>query len=594
MASKQILTYSLRLPEAAQGDALRLLDASRDVVNQTLALLWPRLDEFIERPYPQAWKHVTDLMDSPALHGNRQWRCEAETAGRILRAQAERQRLFILISPLIGEGVIVPATEKRPARKDRAALMQQIRTLVQLEDAPLMELLNVAEQVCNVYLKTGTFPTRYEELQPLPVLKTGVLTYAGDDGMHAGQAYRLRLDLDMATLTYRMRGPDFAGSWGWPETEIILSLPAPLVDLLRTSSPLAPTLREVAEPGQARYAVLDVIVEVPTKPAPAWEQQDRVLGWDWGVRSLLTTAVVTITGEQQGRPFFLNTGGFDGQQARLRRQMDQLKRRQTQVQARIEQQGNHAHWELWDAKHATYTQEIARCWRKYARRHRELAHLAANILIFLAQIYDCVLICGEQLSSLRAMNRGEKVRGRWRNWRTNTTIRREIQRMLAYKAHRWGMRVRLEHPRDTSHTCPRCHQPAETYRSSHLTKETEAVAWGKWLMCANPLCCWNGARDYAAALNLARLGVAFLQHIQATKQYRAFTMTSAEVKPCRYTPQGAPLRLPAHGVTAAPSWGTRLAYAGWTDSVHLRTAQPLPLLALLSSATIRKQVCESA
>ncbi len=594
MATQQVLTYSLRLPEAAQADALRLLDASRAVVNQTLLALWSRLDEFTERPSPQAWKHVTDCIDSPAPHGNRQWRCEAETAGRILRAQAERKRLFALILPLLSDQLILPATDKKAARKDRRMLMSQVREVTTGEAATVMELVNLAEQACNVYLRTGAFPTTYDALQPVPVLKTGVLTYAADDGMKAGQAYRASLDLDAATLTYRMRGPDASGIWRWPDQAITLPLPTPLVELLRAGVPMALTLREVAGPGQPRYAVLDVLVEVPTKQAPTWEQQDRVLGYDWGVRSLLTTAVVTTSGEQPGRPFFLNTGGFDGQQARLRRQIDRLKTRRAKTLALLDQRPDHAHRSLWEAKRRCYDQETAQCWRKYERRNQELAHLAANILIFLAQIHGCALICGEQLSSLRAMSRGKSVRGRWRHWRNNTTIRSALQRVLAYKCHRWGVRVRQEQPRDTSHTCPRCHHHADTYRSSHVAEEMEPVAWGRWLICHNPLCGWNGARDHAAAINIARLGVAFLKRYHATKTYRTFTMASAEVKPCRYTPQGAPLRLPAHGFTAGPAVGQKLAYAGWTDSVHLRTAHPTALLILLSSAMIRKQVLESA
>jgi hypothetical protein len=42
----QPLTYDIRLPDEAQADALRLLDASRLVVNQGLEILWPYLDEF--------------------------------------------------------------------------------------------------------------------------------------------------------------------------------------------------------------------------------------------------------------------------------------------------------------------------------------------------------------------------------------------------------------------------------------------------------------------------------------------------------------------------------------------------------------------
>lgn len=590
MANKQALTYSLRLPDAAQADALRLLDASRAVVNQAITTLWPRLDEFTERPHPQAGKHVTDLIASPDPHGNRQWRCEAETAGRILRAQAERQRLFLLVQPLLSDALIVPATAKRSARKDRKTLMTQMRALAQGEDATTMELLHVAEQSCHVFLSTGTFPTTYADLQPIPVLKTAILTYSADDGMVAGQAYRISMDLDAATVTYRMRGPDANGTWRWPEEDITLALPDPLVDLLRAGVPMAPTLREVNDPGNPRYAVLDVIVEVPTPTAPTWDGLDRVLGWDWGVRSLVTTAVVTTADTQEGRPFFLNTGGFDGQQARLRQQIDRLKACSTKTLARITDQPDHPHRPIWAEKHAGYEQEIALCWRTYARRNRDLAHLAANILVFLAQIHGCALICGEQLSSLRNTGRGRDAKGRWRRWRNNTTIRSEIQRILAYKCHRFGLRSRQEQPQHTSHTCPRCHEHADTYRSSHVREEIDAVAWGKWLICANPTCAWNGARDYAAAVNIARLGVAFLRRYQATKEYARFTMASLEVHPCRYTPQGAPLRLPAHGSHAVPAMGKKLAYQGWTDCVHLRTSQPVALLIVLASADIRKQV----
>jgi hypothetical protein len=39
----QPLSYDVRLPDEAQADALRLLDASRAVVNALLACLWSRL-----------------------------------------------------------------------------------------------------------------------------------------------------------------------------------------------------------------------------------------------------------------------------------------------------------------------------------------------------------------------------------------------------------------------------------------------------------------------------------------------------------------------------------------------------------------------
>jgi putative transposase len=595
VATKQVLTSSLRLPDAAQADALRLLDASRQVINQTILTLWPRLAEFADRPFLQAWKHVTDLMDSPASHGNRQWRCEAETAGRILRGQAERERLFALVRPLLADDVILPADAKHSARKDRRALIQQMRAAAHGESATTMELVNIAEQACNVYLRTGAFPATYDQLQTVPMLNTGILTYAADDGMAAGQTYRARIDREAGMLTYRLRGPNEEGIWEWRTEEILLPLPAPLLALLREGSMMAPTLREVAEPAGTRYVVLDVMVEVPAKPAPALEDQDRVLGWDWGVTNLLTAAVVTINGDQPGRPFFLDTGGFDGRQARLRRQIDQLQACRARVQQLHEQCPDSPHCPEWERQEAQYATAIACCWRKYKRRNKELAHLAANLLLFLAQIQGCALICGENLSSLRMLERGKGVRGRWRNWRRNTTIRAEIQRVLSYKTHRWGLRTREVTPKDTSHTCPRCGEPAQTYASSSLTTIQDAIPWGKWLICHNPLCGWNGARDYAAAMNIARLGVAFLAQYHATKTFRSFTMASIEVKPCRYTPQGAALRLPPQGLTPRPRVDKRkLAYSGWAASAWLRTSHPAALLLVLSSATIRKHVLLSA
>ena len=88
----QPLTYDVRLPDEAQADALRLLDASRAMVNAALAILWPHLDEFATERSGPAWKQVGRYIASPSPHGDRQWRCESEVVGRILRAQAERKQ----------------------------------------------------------------------------------------------------------------------------------------------------------------------------------------------------------------------------------------------------------------------------------------------------------------------------------------------------------------------------------------------------------------------------------------------------------------------------------------------------------------------
>ena len=87
----QPLSYDIRLPDEVQADALRLLDASRAVVNAALVQLWPSLDAFMEDHAGPAWKQVGEFIRSPDPHGDRQWRCESETAGRIMRASRSVQ-----------------------------------------------------------------------------------------------------------------------------------------------------------------------------------------------------------------------------------------------------------------------------------------------------------------------------------------------------------------------------------------------------------------------------------------------------------------------------------------------------------------------
>lgn len=236
----QILSYNLRLPKESQADALRLLDASRAVVNATLTLLWPSLDAFaLDRAGRPAWKQVAEYTGSPDPHGDRQWRCESETAGRILRAQATRKQVFALIQPILTDGFIFPKTERKPAGKNRRAIAAAITALRQVQKAvtrgqeegesTFVTLQNVVEQCCNYYLANDRFPASYEELQPLPVLKVGLLTYAGDDGLDKGQSYRLRLALEEgeAGVVYlRFRCPDAHGSGGGVQVRSALPCPS--------------------------------------------------------------------------------------------------------------------------------------------------------------------------------------------------------------------------------------------------------------------------------------------------------------------------------------------------------------------------------
>jgi len=307
-----------------QADTLRWLEISRQVTNAAIVELWPRLDEFADGKF-QAWKHLTGLMDSPDPHGNRQWRCEAETAGRILRAQAARKSAFDLLVPILSEGLIMPADGKRPARKNRKELLKRITDLREQigDDADKLILLtNVMEQACNFYLAHDRFPIDYFELQPVPTLKVGLLTLAADDGPEKGQVYRLRFEDGQVVL--RLKMPDPQGRWDWREP-VTIPLPEDAQDMLAQGVPAAPQLRVLNKADGEQVAVLDLVFEVAPPKLLAYADCERALAFDWGVRTLLTMVVVDQDEHQITRPFFFKTGEFDGMQARLRRQIDELK-----------------------------------------------------------------------------------------------------------------------------------------------------------------------------------------------------------------------------------------------------------------------------
>jgi putative transposase len=572
----QPVSYELRLPDAVQAAALRVLDASRVVINATVAALWERLDDFGERETKYAYKQVTALIASSDPHGDRQWRCEAEQAGRILRGQAERKKRFALVLPLLEQGMIQPKSEHKPAGKNRPAIKAALARLRD-EDSDggrEVQLQSLIEQACNYYLTHGCFPDTYEDMQPIPVLKVGILPYAGDDGGEHGQAHRLHLDLEGRCCLFAFRAPDQSGHWSpsWTEPQTRLALPDPVMERLQEGECLAPTLREVAQPDGTRYAVLDLIVEVPVAPLPDLKGVQRVLGWDWGVRTLVTATVLDLEGNRLSPPLFLDTGGFDGRQAHTRRHIDRLKHKVAKLEARRDQFAvGDPRRAPSERKLAVLRREIAWGFRKYEARNNDLAHLAANMLLLLASVWGADVIAGESLKSLKSEGRGRGAKGRWVHWRNNAQIRGALWRCLRYKSHLSGQHLAWQHAAGTTHTCPHCGKPAHTYASPAL--DAPVLDAGAWLRCM--ACGWNGARDYAAAINIALLGVVSLLHDLAHPEEqpppKRPTMTTKSLNSESYTGSGLALRLPPTPLRGCLARG-KMFVNGWSKSVTLHSA----------------------
>lgn len=335
---------------------------------------------------------------------------------------------------------------------------------------------------------------------------------------------------------------------------------------------MAPTLREERHADGTRCAVLDFIVAVKNAEMALWHSAERVLGADWGVHSLLTATALDAPGNQVGRPFFLDTGGFDGKQARTRRQIDARKKKV----ARVEQERDalpkeHPKRAWYQERLVLDRREMDRCWRQYELRNRSLAHLTSNVLLLLCAVHGCSLLSMESLKTLKSTGRGKGVRGRWRHYRTNATIRGEIWRLLRYTCRLMGMRFHTAYPRGTSHTCPRCGKPAKTYRDP--SDRTKDVTWGRWLWGEH--CSYKGDRDYWASGNIARLGVASLTQMKTTGTAHPCSMADPRIKPASYTGSGAVVLLPPPSPHARPISSGQLFYSpGWSFSVFLQSSQP--------------------
>jgi transposase len=482
------LSDTLRLPGEVQAQAVALLPFAQLQVQCVVEALWPDLDLVGETDF-QAWKAIEPMVEPPddIYIPSRVWRCVLEAAGRILRQHADRKRIFELLVPVLTEG---------EALTDDESLQTIVWRLVEeLKEHGTYEkrgyLLNIAEQISRFYVENDRLPTDYFELQPVPVVEVPFLTLAADDGPEKGQVYRLTVEGGEIHLRFkypRIPEPKGQDDWDWTD-EVTISTPNILTKRLTGDGveQKAPNLRLKTVKSGQQVAVLDFISETPRPPLVP--TTSNVLSHDWGVKRLATIVILNRQGNQLTRPFFLNVGGIEGKQARLRAQIDEL-------HAKLDTLDDD------DPRRSLLQAEIDRCWRKYRARNQAVAHLASTIIVLLAILYDCDTIAGEWLKTLKVRRKkgGRGKRARYRNWRNSTTVRQAIWSRVEYKAALLGLRTITVPPRGTSHECPRCGKRGITTRSP---EHNNSIQWGPWFKCLDPECGYNADRDYIAAVNIA-------------------------------------------------------------------------------------------
>jgi putative transposase len=501
------LSYPLRLPDELQAPAVALLAFALPHEQQVVDGLWSRLDRIDQIDGKHIWKTLEGWLPRPEDIPSRLWRCILERGGRVLRAQADRKRVFDLLLPLLGDEHL------KDGNADLTALAYQLRDELDSSQEKIGYLVNLVEQTANFHAENGKLPADYYELQGKPVLKRPQLPLAADDGAVKGQVYRMRVVDGLVSL--RFKYPDGDAKWGWTP-DVTFWLP----DTVDPSVPLAPTLRLKEIKGGETVAVLDFVVEDNSpRQQPVG---DNVLAFDWGVRRLLSFTILNRGGEQLTPPFFVNIGGLAGKQARLRQQIDALKVKKAKLKKE---------------DRARVQVEIDACWRKYNATNEALAHFASNLLIIFALLFDCNLIAGEWLKTLKARRKKGRNHRKLRtlNWKVNTTIREAIWNKLGYKVKRFSIGTKRVWPRGSSHECPRCGGAGVTCKSPE--HRNEVSRYGHWFFCLDPACGYNADRDYVASLNIGRRAL--------TEDYPSDEKDEIECQPVSYTGAGAALPFPS-------------------------------------------------
>ena len=137
-----------------------------------------------------------------------------------------------------------------------------------------------------------------------------------------------------------------------------------------------------------------------------------------------------------------------------------------------------------------YNREISKKWNKYRAIQKQLSHLASNVIVEIAKIYNCSRIYVEWLGSLKSRKLSKTL-----NWKINSQVRQQIYEKVEYKANLCG--ISLEKPINpawTSQFCPKCGKHGYHVKASDRLNERKKS--GGWFYCKN--CGYNADRDYVA------------------------------------------------------------------------------------------------
>jgi transposase len=448
----QILSYPLILPK--QKELKESLEICKEVANEYLKKGYcDKILTSLRVSKIKAYKVLEKQLEKIRKLPSRINRGILEIVGRTLRAVNDRKSLFEVLM-------------KMEADPDKWNYKKLIEHKEIYKKSQYIE--NIKEQTKNYIQENKKPPENYYDIQKPPQLKQAIITYAPDDG----QAIKIIKNGSKLKIKLKCYMGEEKNKWNWIEVNI--DLPKQLENL--TAAP--PDLRYACIHGEWR-AVLDYKVRVKCQEK---QKDGNFITIDWGTKKLLTICVFDNKGNQISLPIFLKFKPLKQKLERIRKEIDNLKSKRDTL---------HKNSTLW----RKYNREIAKRWRKYRAINKSLTHLASNIAIIIAKIYNCSGIYIEWLKSLKSKNKSRQL-----NWIINNTVRQAIYDKLAYKAKLAGITLHKPIPPNyTSQYCPRCGGKGFHTKSSDTNIKRKFYGWFKC-----PHCSFNADRDYVACCNLAR------------------------------------------------------------------------------------------
>jgi len=420
----------------------------------------------------------------------------AEWTGRIIRGQYKRYKCFLDCLEIINW--LGPETNEN---KLIAVVMQHYRTISKNgKTYPKYKKVMVQQTIAMIKHWQQRQNNVYEVFTYTDIVKPKITKYAfpyGPDDSQAVQYYNdgetIQLKIKLP-LTPEPRNPK---DWEWMKQELII--PEKINEKIEqaiSNQPLKPTLRIRKLKGGHDYFFLQFPWEY--KPKTKKEVNGRTIAVDLGLKKV-ATIVIFEDGKQISKPIFINLKGSNYRHierlynhiADIQRQLAKQKKRRESNQIGVVRK----------------EEERSKLYTKRNRIGDELAHTTTNILIQLAQIWQCTKIVIEDLKNYKP----PKGRRSWSR-RLSQWLRGRIAHFLEYKSKEAGIILQKVCPWNTSSHCPRCTAIGVKVKGPN---NLIADKCGRWFHCLE--CGFTADRDYIAAVNIYRASFIDYQTIKSLK-----------------------------------------------------------------------------